>query len=124
MSAWLRSLSGRITVVTDCRVTAIGPDRVDVAGGQSFHSDLCVWAAGIRAPAFLAGLGLALTRGRQLDVDGHLRVKEQDHVFASAKVGMKNMRQVDIIMQKRHRVRSAKKHGRHTLYETAHQVLR
>jgi NADH dehydrogenase len=81
--AALRLLHQRgIGVVTDCRVSAVEAQRVLDANGHSYPSDLCVWAAGIRAPEFLASLGLPTTRGGQLEVDGYLRVKGCDDIYA------------------------------------------
>lgn len=71
-----------IRVVTDCRVTAIEKDKVIDGKGNSYRADLCVWAAGIRAPELLAAVGLPTNRGGQVEVDGHLRVKGTDGVYA------------------------------------------
>lgn len=71
-----------VDVVTDCRVSRIEPDRVEDAAGNHYPADLCVWAAGIKAPDFLATLGLPLARGGQLEVDAHLAVKGQAAIFA------------------------------------------
>ena len=71
-----------IKVVTNCRVTAIEPGRVVDGAGNAYAADLCVWAAGIRAPELLSTLGLATNRGGQLEVDAWLRVKGSDHIYA------------------------------------------
>jgi NADH dehydrogenase len=71
-----------IRVVTDCRVTAIENGKVHDAKGNSYRANLCVWAAGIRAPEFLGELGLPTNRGGQIEVDAHLRVKGVDGVYA------------------------------------------
>jgi NADH dehydrogenase len=71
-----------ITVVTDCRVTAIEADKVHDAKGNIYRASLCVWAAGIRAPAFLDTLGLPTNRGGQIEVDGFLRVKGVPGIYA------------------------------------------
>ena len=71
-----------ITVVTDCKVSAIGPDAVSDTGGNTYKADLCVWAAGIRAPAFLGTLSLPLTRVGQVEVDPFLRVKGHASIYA------------------------------------------
>ena len=63
-----------VRVVTDCRVAMIGEHHVEDANGASYPADLCVWAAGIRAPAFLGTLGLTVNKAGQLEVDGRLRV--------------------------------------------------
>lgn len=70
-----------IKVVTDCRVTAIAADHVSV-GAQDYPSDIVVWAAGIKAPAFLATLGLPVAKGGQLEVTGELQVKGVPGVYA------------------------------------------
>jgi NADH dehydrogenase len=71
-----------IRVVTDCRVTRIEAHQVSDKDGNVYPSDICVWAAGIRAPEFLASLGLPTNRGGQIEVDGHLRAKGVDGVYA------------------------------------------
>jgi NADH dehydrogenase len=81
--AALRLLDQRaIKVVTDCRVTSIEKDKVLDNKGNTYPADLCVWAAGIRAPEFLGSLGLPTNKGGALEVDGHLRVKGIEHVYA------------------------------------------
>ena len=71
-----------IRVVTGCKVTAIEAGKVSDADGNVYPASLCVWAAGIRAPEFLAQLGLATNKGGQLEVDGQLRVKGASDIFA------------------------------------------
>ena len=71
-----------IKVVTNCRVTQIDAGQVHDKEGQVYPADLCVWAAGIRAPAWLAGMGLPLTKGGQIEVDGCLRVKDRTNIYA------------------------------------------
>lgn len=81
--AALRLLGKRsIRVVTDCRVTRIEKNAVHDAKGNTYAADLCVWAAGIRAPEFLSELGLPTTKGGQIQVDSHLRVKDVPGVYA------------------------------------------
>jgi NADH dehydrogenase len=71
-----------ITVVTDCKVSAIEPGRVLDAGANAYRADLCVWAAGIRAPEFLSTLDLPTNRAGQLEVDAWLRVKGSGNIYA------------------------------------------
>ena len=71
-----------IRVVPDCRVAQIEAHQVSDNRGNTYPSDLCVWAAGIRAPAFLASLGLPTAKNGQIEVDGHLRVKDVPGVYA------------------------------------------
>jgi NADH dehydrogenase len=81
--AALRLLEQRaIRVVTDCRVTAIEKHQVLDNDGHVYPADMCVWAAGIRAPEFLSSLGLPTNKGGQIEVDGHLRVKDVPGVYA------------------------------------------
>ncbi|WP_306393795.1 NAD(P)/FAD-dependent oxidoreductase [Telluria beijingensis] len=71
-----------IKVVADCRVTAIEADKVIDGKGNVYPADLCVWAAGIRAPELLGTLGLPTSKGGGLDVDAHLRVKGAANIWA------------------------------------------
>ncbi len=71
-----------VKVVTDCRVTSIDADKVTDKQGVVYRASLCVWAAGIRAPEFLAGLGLPTNKGGQIEVDGQLRVKGFADIYA------------------------------------------
>ncbi|WP_075795938.1 NAD(P)/FAD-dependent oxidoreductase [Massilia putida] len=82
-AAALRLLDERaIRVVTDCRVSRIDKHEVSDSKGNVYPVDLCVWAAGIRAPEFLGSLGLPVAKGGQIEVDGHLRVKGVPDVYA------------------------------------------
>lgn len=71
-----------IEVVAGCRVTAIEPDRVIDANGNVYPADLCVWAAGIRAPGWLSTLGLPTGRGGLIEVDAQLRVQGMAGIWA------------------------------------------
>lgn len=71
-----------IDVVTACKVVNIEPKRVQDSTGKIYPADLCVWAAGIRAPSWLAQLGLPVNRNNQLEVDLQLRVKGQERIHA------------------------------------------
>lgn len=71
-----------VRIVTDCKVARIDAQGLEDAAGNRYRADLCVWTAGIKAPDFLATLGLPVARGGQIEVDGHLRVKGLDGVYA------------------------------------------
>lgn len=71
-----------IRVVANCRVTRIEPDRVIDKDGNVYPANLCVWAAGIKAPDMLASLGLPTAKGGQVEVDAHLRVKGMPDLYA------------------------------------------
>lgn len=64
-----------VRVVADCRVSEVTAHTV-VAQGKVFDADLCVWAAGIKAPPLLARLGLPLNAMQQMQVDGTLRTED------------------------------------------------
>ena len=82
-SAAARLLDQRaIKVVADCRVNRIDKKQVSDNKGNVYPADLCVWAAGIRAPEFLASLGLPVAKGGQIEVDAHLRVNGVADVYA------------------------------------------
>lgn len=70
----LRLLQDRgVNVQTSVRVAKVEADALYDAQGKQYYADLCVWAAGIKAPDFLTGLGLDTNRINQLVVDGGLR---------------------------------------------------
>ena len=71
-----------IKVVTGCTVSAIEHGQVRDAAGHTYRADLCVWAAGIRAPEWLATLGLPTNRAGQLLVDDRMQVKGCSDIYA------------------------------------------
>ena len=85
-------LSGAITgllrelgvqVHTASKVAEVLPNGVRLEDGRRLPAELVVWAAGIQAPAFLAGLdGLESNRLRQLVVRDTLQTTRDDAVFA------------------------------------------
>jgi len=76
-SAAQRLLQQRgIQVRTSVRVASVQPDALQDAQGRSYPCDICVWAAGIEAPAFLAKLGLTVNRINQVVVNGGLRTED------------------------------------------------
>ncbi|MGB1220920.1 MAG: NAD(P)/FAD-dependent oxidoreductase [Alcanivoracaceae bacterium] len=51
-------------------------------GGERIDADLLVWAAGVKAPEFLARInGLTANRINQIEVDTNLRAKGQERIF-------------------------------------------
>lgn len=62
-----------ITVKTSVRVARVEADALFDANGLRYPVDLCVWAAGIEAPAFLKNMNLSVNRINQLVVDDGLR---------------------------------------------------
>lgn len=68
--------SRHIEVHTGVRVTEVQAHQVVDTMGQSYPSDLCVWAAGIQAPLFLTTLGLETNRINQLVVNTKLETAD------------------------------------------------
>ncbi|OWT65478.1 NAD(P)/FAD-dependent oxidoreductase [Candidimonas nitroreducens] len=65
-----------IQVRTGVRIAAVRADGLSDSEGRDYPADLCVWAAGIEAPAFLSGLGLRSNARNQLVVDAALRTSD------------------------------------------------
>lgn len=73
--------SRKINVCTGVRVTEVKKDQLIDQNGTSYAADLCVWAAGIQAPAFLTTLGLETNRINQLVVNERLETADP-HIYA------------------------------------------
>ncbi len=72
-----------VNVRTHERVTEVTADGVITTAGEFFPGDLVVWAAGIKAPDWLASLdGLEVNRGNQLVVTSTLQTTRDPDIFA------------------------------------------
>ena len=72
-----------VTVLTNAAVSQVTRDNLQTAQGQVIPASLKVWAAGIRAPAFLQALdGLESNRINQLLVRPTLQTTRDDDIFA------------------------------------------
>lgn len=72
-----------VDVLTGERVTEVTGDGVHTQSGRFVPAELVVWAAGIKAPAFLANLdGLESNRINQLLVQQSLQTTRDPNVFA------------------------------------------
>ncbi len=77
-----------VSVRTDSRVTGVGAEGVQLASGELVPAELVVWAAGVKAPAFLRDLaGLETNRINQLVVRPTLQTTRDDDVFALGDCG-------------------------------------
>lgn len=65
-----------INVNTSVRITEVTADALYDDKGTRYPYDLCVWAAGIQAPEFLAGMGLPVNRINQVEVNAGLRTAD------------------------------------------------
>lgn len=83
-AATRRKLEGLgIQVMTDTRVTAADADGFVLDDGKRVESTLKVWAAGIKAPDFLQGLGgLESNRINQLVVRPSLQTTRDPNIYA------------------------------------------
>jgi NADH dehydrogenase len=71
-----------VEICTGVRVTEAVPHAILTADGRRIEADLMVWAAGVKAPPVLAGLGLEVNRNAQLLVRDTLQTLEDERVFA------------------------------------------
>ncbi len=71
-----------VQVRCDVRVTEALPGAILTRDGQRVDGDLIVWAAGVRAPPLLQGLGLESNRNGQLVVRGTLQTTQDERIYA------------------------------------------
>lgn len=72
-----------IDVRTSAKVSEVRPDGVVLDGGEFLPAELVVWAAGVKAPDFLANFGgLETTRSNQLIVLPTLQTTRDENIFA------------------------------------------
>jgi len=72
-----------VRVYTSARVAAVVPNGVKLADGGIINAELVVWAAGVKAPAFLEKVdGLETNPINQLVVRQTLQTTRDDDIFA------------------------------------------
>jgi NADH dehydrogenase len=71
-----------VEVCTDVKVIEARPHQIVTGDGRTIEADLLVWAAGVRAPASLASLGLETNRNGQLVVRDTLQTTLDERIFA------------------------------------------
>ncbi|WP_227817586.1 NAD(P)/FAD-dependent oxidoreductase [Nitrogeniibacter aestuarii] len=71
-----------VDVLTGRKVTEITKEGVVFEDGEVIPSELKVWAAGVKGPAFLANLGLETNRINQIVVRDTLQSTTDDNIFA------------------------------------------
>lgn len=71
-----------VKLLTGSPVKEVAADHLLLANGEQVPASLKVWAAGIRAPQFLAGLGLETNRINQLLVQRTLQTTLDERIFA------------------------------------------
>ncbi|WP_421682370.1 NAD(P)/FAD-dependent oxidoreductase [Stutzerimonas urumqiensis] len=71
-----------VSVLTDAAVSEVTSEGLHTRDGRFVPAELKVWAAGIRAPAFLRDLGLECNRINQLVVRPTLQTTLDERIFA------------------------------------------
>lgn len=73
----------KVEVLTGQPVSEIRPNSVVMKDGTELPSDMTIWAAGIKAPAFLNAIGgLETNKGNQLVVNQSLQASRDENIFA------------------------------------------
>jgi NADH dehydrogenase len=75
-------LARGVDVRLDTAIKEVQDGQVLLADGDVLPSDITAWAAGVCAPAWVAGLGLTTGPGGRLVTGPDLRVTGQDAIFA------------------------------------------
>ena len=71
-----------VRVLSDVRVVEARPRAIVTGSGERIEADLMVWAAGVKAPQFLATLGLETNCNGQLVVGPTLQTTRDERIFA------------------------------------------
>jgi NADH dehydrogenase len=83
----LRQLLDRhVDVRLNTAIRKVTSDSVVLDDGETVHSDLTVWAAGVAAPAGLKAWGLPQREGGRIAVGHDLRVDGQPRIFAAGDI--------------------------------------
>ncbi|ASK36243.1 NAD(P)/FAD-dependent oxidoreductase [Alloalcanivorax mobilis] len=70
-----------VKVRTDVMVGEATAHALVTKDGETLAADLLVWAAGVKAPAFLGELGLPVNRINQIEVEPTLLARGRDNIF-------------------------------------------
>lgn len=71
-----------VNVRVGTRVSEVTESSVITSDGEEIPADLSVWAAGVKAPAWLAAAGFPVDRLGRIEVNADLTVRGYDNVFA------------------------------------------
>ena len=71
-----------VRVITGEQVVEATSEGMITKSGELIKADLKVWAAGVKGPDMLAGLGLEVTRSNQLVVKPTLQTTRDERIFA------------------------------------------
>ena len=70
-----------VDVVTGGKVTGVNANGLTTADGIEYQAELCVWAAGIRAPDIFAGSGFELDNIGRVVVETTLNLQQHPEIF-------------------------------------------
>jgi NADH dehydrogenase len=71
-----------VRVLVNTRVAMVTEDAVITSEGESIPADISVWAAGVKAPAWLGAAGFPVDRLGRIEVEPDLSVRGHKDVFA------------------------------------------
>jgi NADH dehydrogenase len=71
-----------VRVLVNTRVAEVTDNAVVTSEGESIPADISVWAAGVKAPAWLGAAGLPVDRLGRIEVEPDLSVRGHKDVFA------------------------------------------
>jgi NADH dehydrogenase len=77
-----------VEVRLNTAIQEVRSDRVILADGEDLPSEVTVWAAGVSAPAVVAGWQLPQGRGGRILTRPDLRVQGQDQIFALGDIAL------------------------------------
>jgi len=77
-----------VEVRLNTAIQEVRSDRVILADGEDLPSEVTVWAAGVSAPAVVAGWQLPQGRGGRILTRPDLRVQGQDRIFALGDIAL------------------------------------
>ena len=77
-----------VEIHLNTRILAVEPGKVVLGDGESRHSDLTVWAAGVAAGEAVVTWNLPQGRNGRILVEPDLRVQGSDRIFAIGDIGL------------------------------------
>ena len=77
-----------VDIRVDTRIREVEPGKVRLDDGQTLHSDLTVWAAGVAAAESVRHWGFPQGKNGRITVGADLRVTGQDAIFAVGDIGV------------------------------------
>lgn len=78
-----------VDVRLDATIEEVRDSAVLLKSGEEIPADVTIWAAGIAAPASVAGWGLPQGRGGRIKVSGDLRVEGSEEIFATGDIAFR-----------------------------------